>query len=296
MKSVWMQLFFAFILFYLFIEWIAQKSGSHPLKRNPAKLLQDQWFWPLIWGTIQAGATYTMVAKWSLWWPPLVIFAFHAIIGYLHLIFKQDNFGIRLTRTFAQIAVRLILFLALYAVGAGVPVWAGQYPTITSRIIIFLLVLVLLFPAGGALIGDLMEPFQTQLDQSRRAKEQETKQVVPPSSRKSSLQRALSQILGFPETKLGIPSKAETQPEPNHYGFTNGGLVIGYLERLLIFVFVLTNQFAGIGFLVAAKSIFRFGEFKESANRMEAEYIIIGTFSSFLYAILISRIAAALMK
>jgi len=71
-------------------------------------------------------------------------------------------------------------------------------------------------------------------------------------------------------------------------GLVNGGKVIGWLERALISVFMLSGQFAGIGFLVAAKSIFRFGEFKESENRKEAEYIIIGTFASFLYAILIS--------
>ena len=74
-------------------------------------------------------------------------------------------------------------------------------------------------------------------------------------------------------------------------GLANGGKIIGWLERLLIFVFVLTGQYAGIGFLVAAKSIFRFGELKESENRKEAEYIIIGTFASFLYAIAVSLAA-----
>ena len=38
------------------------------------------------------------------------------------------------------------------------------------------------------------------------------------------------------------------------------GQRIGYLERLLILTFVLLNQFAAIGFLIAAKSIFRFGD------------------------------------
>lgn len=71
-------------------------------------------------------------------------------------------------------------------------------------------------------------------------------------------------------------------------GLQDGGRIIGMLERVLIFIFVLLGQYAGIGFLVAAKSIFRFGEFKESENRMEAEYIIIGTFASFLFSILVS--------
>jgi hypothetical protein len=40
--------------------------------------------------------------------------------------------------------------------------------------------------------------------------------------------------------------------------------------------------------LIAAKSIFRFGELKDSENRKEAEYILIGTFASFLFALVIS--------
>lgn len=61
--------------------------------------------------------------------------------------------------------------------------------------------------------------------------------------------------------------------------------MIGQLERALIFVFVLVQQFSAIGFLIAAKSIFRFGELRDRSNRMEAEYIIIGTLISFLWAI-----------
>jgi hypothetical protein len=74
-------------------------------------------------------------------------------------------------------------------------------------------------------------------------------------------------------------------------GLKEGGKMIGWLERLLIFVFVLTGQYAGVGFLIAAKSVFRFGELKESENRKEAEYIIIGTFISFLFGLAVSILA-----
>jgi len=79
-------------------------------------------------------------------------------------------------------------------------------------------------------------------------------------------------------------------------GLKEGGRIIGYLERLLIYVFILSGQFAGVGFLVAAKSIFRFGELKDSENRKQAEYIIIGTFTSFLLAIVVSLAAQALLR
>ncbi len=71
-------------------------------------------------------------------------------------------------------------------------------------------------------------------------------------------------------------------------GLTNGGRLIGQWERALIFLFIGLGQPGSIGFLVAAKSIFRFGELKERENRMEAEYITIGTLMSFGWAIAVS--------
>ena len=68
-------------------------------------------------------------------------------------------------------------------------------------------------------------------------------------------------------------------------GLLNGGKLIGQLERCLIFLFIFINQPAGIGFLVAAKSVLRFEEAKEQKL---AEYILIGTLLSFSIAIALS--------
>ncbi len=71
-------------------------------------------------------------------------------------------------------------------------------------------------------------------------------------------------------------------------GLENGGRFIGQLERALIYLFVLAGQPNAIGFLIAAKSILRFGEIKDGENRMEAEYIIIGTLMSFFLGLVIA--------
>jgi len=68
-------------------------------------------------------------------------------------------------------------------------------------------------------------------------------------------------------------------------GLDGGGRLIGQLERALILLFVLIGQPAGIGFLVAAKSILRF---KESENQKLAEYVLIGTLLSFGLAMALS--------
>ncbi len=67
----------------------------------------------------------------------------------------------------------------------------------------------------------------------------------------------------------------------------NAGKWIGILERVLTLTFILFNQFAAIGFLIAAKSIFRFGDLTNGKERKLTEYILIGTFLSFTITIII---------
>jgi len=71
-------------------------------------------------------------------------------------------------------------------------------------------------------------------------------------------------------------------------GLENGGTYIGYLERALVLMLILMGQPAGVGFLITAKSILRFGDVKDSSQRKLTEYIIIGTFMSFGWGLLIA--------
>lgn len=66
----------------------------------------------------------------------------------------------------------------------------------------------------------------------------------------------------------------------------NAGAHIGMLERLFIFGFVVIDYWEGIGFLLAAKSVFRFGDLTNAKDRKLTEYILIGTLLSFGIAIL----------
>jgi uncharacterized membrane protein YhaH (DUF805 family) len=71
-------------------------------------------------------------------------------------------------------------------------------------------------------------------------------------------------------------------------GLSQGGAFIGQLERALVMLFVLTGFPVAVGFLVAAKSILRFGEVKSTPDRQMAEYVIIGTFMSVGWGLLIA--------
>lgn len=72
---------------------------------------------------------------------------------------------------------------------------------------------------------------------------------------------------------------------------------IGILERLFVFTFVYAGHWEAVGFLLAAKSIFRFGDLKDSKDRKLTEYVLIGTLLSFgiamLSGIIYSKISTA---
>jgi len=86
------------------------------------------------------------------------------------------------------------------------------------------------------------------------------------------------------------------QLERTAASLAEAGKWIGMFERILIFTFVITNQYAGVGLLIAAKSILRFNETKKESGRKESEYILIGTLISFAFAIITGLFILQIIK
>ncbi|WP_207420542.1 DUF3307 domain-containing protein [Desertivirga brevis] len=76
----------------------------------------------------------------------------------------------------------------------------------------------------------------------------------------------------------------------------SAGKYIGILERLLTFLFITTGHYEAVGFLIAAKSIFRFGDLKEGNDLKFTEYVLIGTLLSFGIAILVGQAITVMLK
>lgn len=79
---------------------------------------------------------------------------------------------------------------------------------------------------------------------------------------------------------------AEDQTKIQTASLINAGKYIGILERLLVFTFILVNHWEGVGFMIAAKSVFRFSDLAEAKQRKLTEYVLIGTLLSFGIAII----------
>ncbi|MBJ7317157.1 MAG: DUF3307 domain-containing protein [Brevundimonas sp.] len=118
-------------------------------------------------------------------------------------------------------------------------------------------------PVGGVVIKKLVEP-------------------LAPTSAPPTVPAA-APVVGAPSTAPII-------------GMRSAGRYIGWLERGLTITFILIGHPEGVGFLLAAKSILRFRDVQDQTDRHQAEYIIIGTFLSFgwaLFAALATKAALA---
>jgi hypothetical protein len=194
--------------------------------------------------------SYIICGAWTIWQIPVIIFITHTVIDYVKTIFKRKTVCMFLIDQSAHLVVIIVLVMLISAGDSISLFWNDLFGDTIIKLLIIITGTIAVIKTGSVLIGIAVEPFLNEIEKSSSEKKQQ-------------------------EDKL-------------NRGLKNGGSTIGRLERGLILIFVLVGHPEAIGFLIAAKSIFRFGEIKESKHRMEAEYILIGTLMSFGYGILIS--------
>jgi hypothetical protein len=213
-------------------------------------------------GVLIGALSYLFLGLVQCWQIPLGILISHSLLDAWK---KRTDQGTALSRFLLDQAGHLVI-LALFA-------WAGTYAygeqLQLGRLLFGQTYFVLLTFLCGAITSIYVGSFLVEL----------------------SLE-ALG-IKGLSNGELGLDPAGKL---PLEKGLAQGGRVIGYLERGLILLFMLADYPAGIGFLVAAKSIFRFGELTDSTRRSQAEYIIIGTLLSILIGTAVSYLTVSLIN
>jgi len=199
---------------------------------------------------IVAALSYAICGSWTRWEIPIIIFVTHSALDFVKASVKKKTAYLFLVDQAAHLAVIVILALIITRENTIHMFWVNLLGNDFMKVLIILSGSIAAVKSGSILIGLAVEPFLREIAEHNRDKNQ--------------------------------------QGELLNRGLKNGGNMIGQLERGLMFIFVLIGHTEGLGFLIAAKSIFRFGEIKEPKYRWEAEYIIIGTLMSFSYGILIS--------
>ncbi|MDR9439242.1 MAG: DUF3307 domain-containing protein [Halomonas sp.] len=75
----------------------------------------------------------------------------------------------------------------------------------------------------------------------------------------------------------------------------SAGARIGVLERLLVLTLVLLDQLTAVGFLLAAKSVLRFGDLRDSRDRKLTEYVLLGTLLSVSSTLVLGMLVRLLL-
>jgi len=95
------------------------------------------------------------------------------------------------------------------------------------------------------------------------------------------------------------PSEPQIDANRTSKSQKDASRMIGYLERLIVYFLLISNQYASIGFVIAAKAVIRFPEIDQknpAVKRGQAEYFLIGTLLSmvsvFTVALLLRLISA----
>jgi hypothetical protein len=253
MTETAIHLFICLAAAHFLVDYVLQTDEEARKKEVPRILLKHAF--------LMAALCYLLSGFWSGWHIPVIIFLSHGIIDYVKgwsvkrkaKACGDEEIPVRWSMAahlLDQAAhMAVILLLAVYTV----PVtfyWVDLFGINYLKLMLIITGAVIGIRAGGILIGAYAKPFLDELRQIEK------------------------------ELNPGQPA--------GWIGFKDGGKVIGQLERGLILLFVLMDQVSAIGFLIAAKSVFRLGEIRERRHGMMAEYIIIGTLMSFGWGLLIA--------
>ncbi len=225
-----------------------------------AEIVKHKERFPVLIGhaAVIAALSYILCGLWGMWQVPAAILITHALIDFVKSTSKQKGPYAFIVDQSAHAAV-IVVLAVLVAGGPDLHVyWLGLLGVWYLKTLIVISGAIATVKMGGFLIGAAVRPIQQRMYAHRK--------------------------------NLGLDDGTD------HAGFEQGGMIIGQLERALIFILTLTGQSAGIGFLIAAKSILRFGEAQDQSQRMDAEYIIIGTLMSFGWGILISYLTLVLLQ
>jgi hypothetical protein len=237
--------------------------------------------------------------------PAFLIFANTVLLARLFILFKDDAVARRpwLLKTMVELVVLLSLYdismswlgAAVIVVGANLMGWRWETKARRKknlgRLLLGLVELVALsvFFAPGIAVT-----FRPELEQCSRFLSDFTA-LAPFAHVLSSPQFQLKLtglLLAGNEANLAIRAvfdlldlKPRSLPAGQgviDVGEFNRGRVIGLLERVLLYWFILQGQFGAIGFILAAKA---FTRFKALDDRPFAEYVLIGTLMSACLAL-----------
>ncbi|MEO5563761.1 MAG: hypothetical protein ABIR18_10010 [Chitinophagaceae bacterium] len=167
------------------------------------------------------------------------------------------------------------------------------------------------------IIGKLLEQWTTHLSQSAGTKEKiiaAQKPILKAQNLSVAAMEQLTKTIDSVEQARAIITTAEAsisklkstleeatqktsaiadEPDRNE-SLINAGKWIGIIERVILFILVMIDQYEALGLLIAAKTIIRFNE--SDRQEKKTEYLLIGTLTSVSLAIITGILVVKVLR
>ncbi|MDH6354529.1 hypothetical protein M2132_000857 [Dysgonomonas sp. PH5-45] len=248
------------ILLKLLFAHIVCDFVLQPVKMVEAKLSSNSAMRTkalLLHAFLHGAMAYLVVAQWVCWYIPVVIFVTHFAIDWWKTSIQRRSIWHFVADQILHLSVIVLLWLVVTGQYEGFGGLFADFFSIRRVWGVAIAYLLMLKPTSLA-ISLFINRWKPDVKESKMAND-----------------------------KLLTTQESQTLEKAGQY--------IGYLERTMTLTFILTGNMAAVGFLLAAKSIFRFGDLKPGRNLKLTEYVLIGTFSSFFVAIITGLVVKALL-
>ena len=226
----------------------------------------------ILHGFIHAIVTYLLLAQWDNWFIPLFIFITHILTDWVKVVFtnrfcpNHNNSGVVpfLLDQFLHVSFLILAVCCYYWKWDQVPTSkvffaSDNYNKYWLIVISYILVL----KPSGLLIAMFTKRWRNAIHKNENSQQ---------------------------ETEYGADSLQKMDGS-----LAQAGAWIGYCERVIALSFILMNNLQGIGFLLAAKSIFRFGNLKEGQETKMTEYVLLGSLFSMAIATIVGIVTNELI-
>lgn len=238
-------LLLALVLAHLLADFVFQSDNDVANKKRIGVHLKHV--------AIVSGLSYLLAGDWRAWTMPALIGLTHYGSDLLKVKSNRNGLGVFVAD---QAAHLLVLVGITWLSPKYYPVqsfWVGLWGMDFAKALELLAGIILTVNVGGVVVGISVKPYLDELTK--------------------------------PTGDATVFAKDKQDKAQADRGLPKGGKVIGQLERGLIFFLVGIGKPEAVAFLVAAKSIFRFGDLVDRKHHAEAEYITIGTLMSFTWGL-----------
>lgn len=259
------------ILAHALTDFVFQPNSW--VEKKQKKILGTPVFWYHI--LIAAGLSYLFVADWKNWQIPLAIFVSHGIIDAFKLLLEnktqksldaanqiEDNSEEDKNKTIESLQQKLT--------------WLFIVDQIAHIAVIV---------AIGLCMNQNLEEIKGWFNT-----------IFQSSNDLIIVITAVILLLNPTGIVIGKITESFRAQFQSNDSLKKAGRYIGNFERLLILIFILSNQFEAVGFLLAGKSILRISIDSDDDGRKKSEYVLVGTLISFFSAIIVGLICQYLLN